>query len=184
MKTNNLSKIISSFTVYKFLEALTTPFTHTSAYKRGIIDSRGIQIKPDEQLTAADKMVYTDFDRLVFSLRRLILMVPDPYVRRNMTNVISILNLISEECEKIDGDKEYFMEIAKREMSACRLFEEDGGGAASAPITTSVGAGGVAGFKPEEIGVPVEAQKRNVMKNSIFKRKKPNKYFTDADNRY
>lgn len=183
MKINNLSKIISSFTVYKFLEALTTPFIHTAAYKKGIIDSKGIQIKPDEELTTADKIAYTDFDRLVFSLRRLILMVPDPYVRKNMTNVITVLNLISEECEKIGGDKQFFMETVKREMSACRLFEEEGG-AAPAPITTSVGAGGIAGFKPEEIGVPVEAQKRHTQKNMIFKRKKPNKYYNDETGNY
>ena len=105
MKTNALSRIITSFTVYKFLEALTTPFIRTAAYQRKIIDKDGIQIKPDEQLTMADKQVYTDFDRLVFSLRRLILMVPDPYVRRNMTNVISVLNLISEECAKLGGEQ-------------------------------------------------------------------------------
>ena len=182
MKTNNLSKIITSFTVYKFLDALTTPFIKTQAYKRKIIDSKGNQIKPDEQLTQADKLAYTDFDRLVISLRRLIMMVPDPYVRRNMTNVVSVLNLISEECEKVGGDRQHFMETAKREMTACRLFEEGEGGAA--PIGNSVSAHGVAGFKEDEIGIPVETQKRYAGKNSIFKRKKPNTYFTDKKNSY
>ena len=166
------------------MDALTTPFVKTAAYQRGIIDQAGIQIKPDDQLTQADKQAYTDFDRLVFSLRRLILMVPDPYVRRNMANVVSVLNLISEECEKIGGDAEYFIEIATRELDACRLLEEDGGAPVSTTPTNSVGGGGIAGLKPDDLGVPVEAQKRHTSTNSIFKRKKPNTYFKDKDNSY
>ena len=183
MKTNALSRIISSFTVYKFLEALTTPFIRTAAYQRGIIDQYGIQIKPDEDLTVADKQVYTDFDRLVFSLRRLILMVPDPYVRRNMTNVMSVLNLISEECEKLGGDSQMFTEMALREMDACRLLED--GAAGAAPIANSMGGsfntgnvesglgnapGNLAGYDP-----PLVSGKK------IFRRRKPNKYYMDQD---
>jgi len=184
LKTNALSRIITSFTVYKFLEALTTPFIRTAAYQRKIIDKDGIQIKPDEQLTMADKQAYTDFDRLVFSLRRLILMVPDPYVRRNMTNVISVLNLISEECAKLGGEQELFIESAVREMSACRLIEEgEAGGIANAMggsfgTTTNVNTldnkpGNLAGYDP-----PLATGKK------IFRRKKPNTYFTDKKNSY
>ena len=186
MKTNNLSKIISSFTIYKFLDALTTPFVKTAAYQRGIIDQAGVQIKPDEDLTLADKQAYTDFDRLVFSLRRLILMVPDPYVRRNMANVVSVLNLISEECEKIGGDPEYFIEIATREMKACRLLQEDGAAPAAGPANAMGGSfntgnvntldnkpGNLAGYDP-----PLATGKK------IFRRRKPNTYFTDRNNSY
>lgn len=184
MKTNALSRIISSFTVYKFLEALVTPFVKTAAYHRGIIDDKGIQIKPDEDLTPADKQVYTDFDRLVFSLRRLILMVPDPYVRKNMTNVMSVLNLISEECEKLGGNREMFTEMALREMDACRLIE-DGSAGGAAPIGNAMGGsfatgnvesglgnapGNLAGYDP-----PLATGKK------IFRRRKPNKYYMDQD---
>jgi hypothetical protein len=186
LKTNALSRIITSFTLYKFLEELTTPFIKMSAYSRGIIDAKGNQIKPDEDLTPADKQVYTDFDRLVISLRRLILMVPDPYVRKNMTNVMSVLNLISEECEKIGGNGESFMEEAIREMTACRLLED--GAAGGAPIANSMGGGfstqnvdsglgnapgNLAGYDP-----PLATGK------NIFRRRKPNKYYTDKENSY
>ncbi|NBO31529.1 MAG: hypothetical protein EBV05_08015 [Cyanobacteria bacterium WB6_1B_304] len=183
MKTNALSRIITSFTIYKFLDALTTPFTRTAAYSKGIIDAQGIQIKPDDQLTAQDKLVYTDFDRLVFSLRRLILMVPDPYVRKNMTNVMSVLNLISEECEQLGGDREYFQEMALREMEACRLLEDMGSGAGNAMggsfSVTNVESGlsnppgNLAGYDP-----PLATGKK------IFRRRKPNKYYTDKNNSY
>ena len=45
-------------------------------------------------------------------------------------------------------------------------------------------AGGIAGMKPDDLAVPVEAQRRHAARNSIFKRKKPNTYFKDKDNSY
>lgn len=179
MKSNALSRIITSFTVYKFLETLTTPFERTPAYQRGIIDRDGNQIKPDEKLTPADKQVYTDFDRLVYSLRRLILLVPDPYVRANMTSVTRALNLISEECEKLGGEKQQFSEMAIREMVACRLVEDGeaagnamGGsfGTTTETNTRENAPGNLAGYDP-----PLATGKK------IFRRKKPNKYYMDQD---
>ena len=37
----DLSRIIPSFTVYKFMSTLVQPFTQFDAYKLGIIDSKG-----------------------------------------------------------------------------------------------------------------------------------------------
>ena len=66
MRINELNKIISSFTLYKFLDALTTPFIQTGAYRRGIIDAQGNRLKQDDELSFADKQVFTEFDQLVF----------------------------------------------------------------------------------------------------------------------
>ena len=181
MKTNQLATIITSFTLYKFLQELTTPFTRTAAYQRGIIDENGNQIKPDEDLTPTDKQAYTEFDRLVISLRRLILMIPSPYVKANMTNVVSALKLISEECEKLGGNGKMFTEGAIREMVACRLIQEEGmaagpanamGGSFSTAETTPRDnpQGNIAGYDP-----PLATGKK------IFRRKKPNKYYMDQD---
>lgn len=185
MKANQLSRIVTSFTLYKFLDALTTPFEHTIAFQRGIIDNKGNQIKPDEKLTMADKQAFTEFDRLVISLRRLIMMVPDPYVRKNMTSVITALNLIAEQCEQLGGDQEMFIEHALREMKACRLVEDGavaagpgnamGGSFSTTNIESGLGnaPGNIAGYDP-----PLATGKK------IFRRKKPNTYFTDKKNSY
>jgi len=98
--------------------------------------------------------------------------------------IVSTLHKFSEECEVLGGNKQLFIELATRELEASHLLEQEGGAAPAAPITNSVGAGGIAGLKPEDIGVPVEAQKRHTARNSIFKRKKPNTYFTDKNNSY
>jgi hypothetical protein len=183
LRINELNKIISSFTLYKFLDALTTPFIQTGAYRRGIIDAQGNRLKQDDELSFADKQVFTEFDQLVLSIRRLLLMIPDPYVRANLKNVTSSVKLIAEECEKIGGNSEYFMEIAMRELKACRLVEDGEG----APITNAMGGtfsttntnpqenpqGNIAGYDP-----PLATGKK------IFRRKKPNKYYTDKNNSY
>lgn len=94
------------------------------------------------------------------------------------------LNEFSKECEQLGGSSDLFMKIATRELDACRLLEQEGGTAAvvsSAPTNVTAG---IAGLKPDDIGVPVEAQKRHINRNTIFKRKKPNTYFTDKNNSY
>ena len=160
MNQNNLSTIITSFTLYKFLDELTTPFTGFAAYRAKIIDANGRQIKPDEKLTQMDLQSFSQFDRLIISLKRIIAKVPDPYIRSHLSNVPAALALFSEQCEAAGGNGELFMEGAMRELEACGLLQEDGEAAVAAPITNSVGAGGIAGMKPDDIGVPVSVQKR------------------------
>ena len=92
------------------------------------------------------------------------------------------LNTFSEECELLGGNKELFISIATRELGACGLLEQEGGAPVSGAPANVIA--GIAGLKPEDIGVPVEAQRRHTARNSIFKRKKPNTYFKDKDNSY
>lgn len=126
---NNISKLITTFTVCKFLEEMADP--------------------------------------------------------QNTTDPLDALVAFSEECDSLGGDSVLFSELAARELEACRLLEQDGGGGA-APVsgTPANTTAGVAGLKPDDIGIPVETQKRHTSRNSIFRRKKPNKYFTDKENSY
>ena len=104
---------------------------------------------------------------------------------KNPQNLKSNLDKFSKDCEFLGGDLHYFQEMAFRELNACRLLEQEGGGeappASSGPTNVTAG---IAGLKPEDIGVPVSAQKRHTSRNSIFKRKKPNTYYNDQNNSY
>ena len=82
---------------------------------------------------------------------------------------ISNLNEFSVDCENLGGNRQLFLDIATREMEACRLLEQEGGAPVATPPTNVTA--GIAGLKPEDIGVPVSAQKRHTSRNSIFKRK-------------
>ena len=160
MKPSKLTEIITNFTLYKFIDALTTPFTRMPAYSMGIIDANGKQLKSVEQLSQKELQQFTPFEQLIVSLKRLLVKVPDPYVRAHLTNVPAALALFSEQCEAAGGNGELFLEGAMRELRACGILQEDGEAAVAAPIANSVGAGGVAGMKPDDIGVPVSVQKR------------------------
>ena len=158
MKPSKLTEIITNFTLYKFIDALTTPFTRMPAYSMGIIDANGKQLKSVEELSQRELQQFTPFEQLIVSLKRLLVKVPDPYVRAHLTNVPAALALFTEECEKAGGNGAMFLEGAMRELQACGLLKEDG--VVAAPIANSVAAGGIAGMKPDDIGVPVSVQKR------------------------
>jgi hypothetical protein len=105
------------------------------------------------------------------------------YATKDFTNLQEKIQKFSEECELLGGNKDLFVELAVREMSACRLLTEQEGAAVTS-VANSVGGGGIAGMKPEDLAVPVSAQKRHTSRNSIFKRKKPNTYYNDKNNSY
>ena len=117
-----------------------------------------------------------------FTASKFIEEVTKPNYRNSL--IETTLSEFSQECEQLGGNSDLFMQIATRELDACRLLEQEGGAVASSAAANSVGGGGIAGMKPDDLGVPVEAQKRHTSSNSIFKRKKPNTYFKDKDNSY
>lgn len=98
------------------------------------------------------------------------------------SNLTETLHTFSEECDLLGGDSELFIETAVRELVACRLYEEDGGGggavATGGPANVTAG---ISGLKPDDLGVPVEAQRRHTQRNSLFKRKKPNKFYMNQE---
>jgi len=104
------------------------------------------------------------------------------FIEESVKRNVSLKNLkqFSEECEMMGGSKELFNEMVIRELEASRLMEEM---VVDVPAN-SISGGGIAGFKPEDLGVPVSAQKRHVARNSIFRRRKPNKYYRDDANSY
>jgi hypothetical protein len=114
-----------------------------------------------------------------FTASKFIEEVTKPNYRNSL--IETTLSEFSQECEQLGGNSDLFIQIATRELDACRLLEQEGG---AAPIANSVGGGGIAGMKPDDLAVPVEAQRRHAARNSIFKRKKPNTYFKDKDNSY
>lgn len=59
---------------YKIIKILTTPFTQTDAYRLGVIDAHGKQIK--QPTTPAEQASYNVLNRLVFRLKIVLNMIP------------------------------------------------------------------------------------------------------------
>jgi hypothetical protein len=143
--SSNLGSYVTSFTMYKFIKDITTPFTQFEAYRLGIIDAKGDKRK--EPLTEREKQAYSTYYQMIFNVKKIFAKVPDPKTKAQLQSVVAAIQLFGEDVEKMGGDKKsliegidsYFKEngIDLEEYKIDLAFEEMGG----AP-TNSMGAGG------------------------------------------
>jgi len=72
-----MSRIIDNLIAYKVLNMLVTNFTDTEAFKLGIIDAKGKNLRKANTLTTAEeKDAYTFLNRLVFNMKKIINKLP------------------------------------------------------------------------------------------------------------
>ena len=72
-----MSRIIDNLIAYKILKMLVTNFTDTEAYKLGIIDAKGKNLRKANTLTTTqEKDAYNFLDRLVFNMKKIINRLP------------------------------------------------------------------------------------------------------------
>jgi hypothetical protein len=70
-------RIVNNLIAFKILYMLVTPFEKTEAHKYGIIDKNGKPLKKTRDLKTEDeKDSYTQLDKLVFSLKRILAKLP------------------------------------------------------------------------------------------------------------
>lgn len=68
-----MASVFNAFVAYQFLKTLTNRWDQMEAYKLGIIDANGKQLKKTADLeTQQEKNAYTIFHRLVFNLKRIL----------------------------------------------------------------------------------------------------------------
>lgn len=174
--------IVDLFLVYQFIKRLATPFNEWEAYKLGIIDEDGNQLKKRKDLvTRKEKDSFGIFDVMIMKLKRLIEKIPGGKSR--IGTYAAALYLIKEN-EQISqyGDKmlteeyleeklEEYMQIVENVKTESQInimfeqmFSED------APAN-SAGAGNVAGIGvgPDgEPGVSKKEQERIQKKNKKY----------------
>jgi hypothetical protein len=72
-----MSRIVDNLIAYKVLKMLVTNFTDTEAFKLGIIDAKGKNLRKANTLTTTDeKDAYTFLNRLVFNMKKIINKLP------------------------------------------------------------------------------------------------------------
>ena len=72
-----MSAMIDGYISYKFLRVLTTPWHKQEAYKHGIIDKNGKNLRTSKTLkTKKEKESYTLLHRLVFNIKRILSKIP------------------------------------------------------------------------------------------------------------
>jgi len=167
-----MGRFVDSIIAYRILKMLVVSFEDTDAFKQGIIDKNGKELKKMSDLnTVAERDAYTILHRLVFRLKRIINKVP--IENKKLLNLAAAYSLIKEhyhaDKEPINLEEQFFdrMKLDLSEETVLiesffndkntltfRQFAED------APAN-SAGSPGVAGFTPDSMGVSVKAQKKH-----------------------
>ena len=95
------SRIVDNLIAYRILYMLVTPFVDTKAYKLGIIDKDGNNLRKSSSLKSEEERdAYTYLNRLVFNLKRIIAKLPGGDTR--IKNLIAALWLVKEYYESND----------------------------------------------------------------------------------
>ena len=103
------SRVVDVYYTFRFLKALVTPWKETDAFKQGVVDADGKQLKKVGELkTSAEKDAYNMFFRLVFNIKRLINLVPGG--KSKIASYAAALYLIKEETGMTDASIKWIFE--------------------------------------------------------------------------
>jgi hypothetical protein len=162
---------------------LTIPFEETDAFKLGIIDSKGKELKPMRSLNSVNERdAYTILHRMVYRIKRIIEKVPVD--NKRIATFAAALSLIKENyennCEPIDLELQYLNKLntdlteeikyvvenlTTKKVYTFKQYSED----AAAPIANNAGSPGVAGFTPDTLGVPKNKQPPLLKRKKVIK---------------
>ena len=90
-----MGRFVDSIIAYRILKMLVVPFENTDAFKQGIVDKNGKELKKMSELnTVAERDAYTILHRLVFRLKRIVNKVP--IENKKLASFAAALSLIKE----------------------------------------------------------------------------------------
>lgn len=90
-----MSRLIDNLVAYRILTMLIKPFEDTQAYKLGIIDAKGKNLKKSSTLkTSAEKDAYNYLHRLVFNMKKIINRLPGG--ESKLKSLVAALFLVKE----------------------------------------------------------------------------------------
>lgn len=94
-----MGRYVDNFIAFRILKLLVTPFKDTDAFKLGIIDSKGKELKNMQDLNSDQELnAYTLLHRLVFRIKRIIEKVP--IENKKIVSYAAALALIRESLDK------------------------------------------------------------------------------------
>ena len=123
-----MSRIIDNLVAYRILSMLVTPFAETDAYKMGIIDAKGKNLRKANTLKTSDeKDAYTYLHRLVFNMKRILTKLPGGDSK--LKNVVAALFLVKEYYQSKDRTtslmEDRYLRILERVEEGVVLVEEE-----------------------------------------------------------
>jgi len=174
-----MTRFVDSIIAYRILRMLTTPFEDTDAYRLGIIDKKGKELKRMSQLNSADeKDAYSILHRMIFRIKRIIEKVP--LENKKLLSFTAALALIKENyynnIEPLDLELQYLQkldqQLTEEDISiASKFFNENytltfKQFCEEAPANNAAATPGIAGFTPDTIGVKKKKKKPYMFRRS------------------
>lgn len=122
-----MSRIVDNLVAYKILSMLVTNFDDTKAYKLGIIDKNGKNLKKASTLkTSEEKDAYTYLTRLVFNMKKIINKIGG---ENKLKSLVAALWLVKEQYESGNRStalmEDKFDRVMKLLDNNCVLVEEE-----------------------------------------------------------
>jgi hypothetical protein len=175
-----MGRFVDSIITFRILHLLVTPFDQTEAFRRGIIDAKGKELKRMRDLhSVEDRDAYTLLHRLVYRLKKIIEKVP--VENKKFLSIAAAYSLIKEHYEfgkepinleeqflnKLNEDlDDEIAEVEKllneKKMFTFKQFNEDMG---AAPANSAAASPGVAGLD-KNVPVSKKAQKKYTAGNT------------------
>lgn len=119
-KTDITGKTISAFTLYKFVQDITKPFTSFNAYRQGVIDRDGYFTVAPEDVPSS----VSTFELFIIYLKRLFDQIPNPSTSSKLKSATSALTLFRECLVDYDLDADYIIEGILDEFDQTELKEQ------------------------------------------------------------
>ena len=91
--------------MWRYIKAITTPYTSTKAYKLKIIDASGNYLKDPNKLSNNESKALTAFDIMIFNLKKLFARIVDPKTKINLKYIPTAIPLLAEEAAKYGADE-------------------------------------------------------------------------------
>lgn len=172
-----MTRFVDSIIAYRILRMLTTPFVDTDAYRLGIIDDKGKELKRMKELNSVDERdAYTILHRMIFRLKRIIEKVP--VENKKLMSFAAALALIKENAnatsEPIDLETQYLNKLhtdltedikfiqsysSNKYILPFKAFMEE------APANNAQATPGIAGLGPDT--VVVRKRKKVLKRNEV-----------------
>lgn len=120
--------IVDNLIAYRVLYMLVTPFVDTEAYKLGIIDANGKNLRKSSTLkTSQEKDAYSYLHRLVFNMKKILGKLPGG--DSSLKNIVAALFLVKEYYQSRDRTtslmEHRFLKVLEKVNEGVILVEEE-----------------------------------------------------------
>ena len=151
--------MVKSFTVYKFLTLLSSPFSSFDAFRKGIIDGRGNYVKDMDEAFRNGSL--DPLEVIIIKLKKIIATSSDPGLKSSLSNNLATFDLFLNEMYQynvLPHESLYLLEThcLKKGFSLIDTLLED----------MSVGGGGIPGLSITDIVGPKKRKKSKIFRRN------------------